>query len=168
MPSFLQENEVLHVTCTDLDHVNIFNSCFNGIQTYYLADGRKTGSSLGFLHIFQTFLLQSLKGIGRGAGLVGSATQYGGTGCFDRLCDRHQLGFSFHCTGTCHNGQIAGADGSVSNLHSCRLRMKLFVCQLVAFRNGKNAVNILKNCEILGRYAGFVTYHTDDGNLLAL
>ncbi len=71
----LEQLEVLHVAGTDLHHVHVLLKLRDTVLAHQLGDDGHAGGLAGLYHIQNALGLKALEGVGRGAGLVGTAAE---------------------------------------------------------------------------------------------
>ena len=111
----LEQGEVLHVAGADLDDVGPFGDQVEGFVVDGFGDDAQAEAVADLGHDAQRFEAQALKGVGRGAGLVGAAAEELRAGGGDLLGDGEGLFAAFDGAGAGDDGQVAAADGGVGS-----------------------------------------------------
>ena len=162
MAQLPQQVKVLHVSCTDLNHIHILEKG-QIVDVHQLRHNGQAGLLPGNLQKLQTLGLESCKVIGRGAGLEGSASHQFCTRRLDRLCHRHNLLFGFHRAGPCNHHEVACTDFHVANFHHHGFGVKLPVAHLEGLRHTLNAVNNLQALHQVHVHCRGVTHKAQHG-----
>ena len=101
-----EQLEVLHIACADLHHVHILLKLRDAVLAHQFGDDGQTGGLAGLYHIQNALGLQTLKGVGRGAGLVGAAAEQRCAARLDPLRDAQSLLGVFDAARACHDGDL--------------------------------------------------------------
>ena len=109
----LQQRKVLHVARADLDHVGPFGDQFEGLVVDGFGDDAQAEAIADLGHDLESFDAEALKGIRRGARLVGAAAEKLRAGGGHLLGDGEGLLAALDGAGTGDDGQVAAADGGV-------------------------------------------------------
>jgi hypothetical protein len=102
----LEQLEVLHVAGTDLHHVHILLKLRDAVLAHQLGHDGQAGGLAGLDHVQDALGLQTLEGVGRGTGLVGTAAEQGRAAGLDALCDAQSLLGTLDAAGACHDGDL--------------------------------------------------------------
>ena len=102
----LEQLEVLHIACADLHHVHILFKLRDAVLAHQLGDDGQAGGFAGLYHVQDALGLQTLKGVGRGAGLVGAAAEQRCAARLDPLRDAQSLLGVFDAARARHNGDL--------------------------------------------------------------
>ena len=102
----LEQLEVLHIACADLHHVHILLKLRDAVLAHQLGHDGQTGGFAGLYHVQDALGLQTLKGVGRGAGLVGTAAEQRCAARLDSLRDAQCLLGVLDAAGACHDGDL--------------------------------------------------------------
>ena len=157
-----QKVEVLHVPGADLNHIHVLEEG-QLAQVHQLRDDGEACLLLGHLQILQARGAQALEGVGRGAGLEGTAPEHGGAAGLDGLGDGHHLLLTLHGAGACHEGQVAAADLGVAHLHYGVLGVELAVGILVGLLDPLDVLHDVQRGDQVNVQLGSVAHQAQDG-----
>ena len=128
----LEQLEVLHVAGTDLYHVHVLLKLGDAVLAHQLGDDGHAGGLAGLYHIQNALGLKALEGVGRGAGLVGTAAEQGGTAGLHALCNAQSLLCALDAAGACHDGDLfLAADLHAAAVDHGICRVEQAVCTLI-------------------------------------
>ena len=128
----LEQLEVLHIACADLHHVHILFKLRDAVLAHQLGDDGHAGSLAGLYHVQDALGLKALEGVGRGAGLVGTAAEQGGTAGLHALCNAQSLLCALDAAGACHDGDLfLAADLHAAAVDHGICRVEQAVCTLI-------------------------------------
>ena len=115
-----------------------------------------------------SFVRQSLEGVGGCSGLERSATQNIGTGSFYGFCNVKDLFFGFYGTRTCNHSKMTAAEFCRTGRDNAVGRMELAVCLLERFRHSLYCVYNFKTGKQLYIYAACVTNQSENCYFLSV
>ena len=102
----LQQLEVLHIAGTDLHHIHILFKFGDAVLAHQLGNDGQTGGLASLYHVEDALGLKALEGVGRGAGLVGTAAEKGCAARLDALGDAQGLFLALDAAGARHDGDL--------------------------------------------------------------
>jgi hypothetical protein len=111
--SSLEQREVLHVTRTDLNDVGVLLDEVEGFVVDGLGDDAETVFLPNHGEDFQTGQAESLKRVGRSAGLVGTAAKEAGAGGLQLFGNGEALLLCFDSAGAGNHGDVPSANEDV-------------------------------------------------------
>ena len=135
-----QQIKVLHVARADLNEVDVFKKR-QVVRAHDFRDDGKPRFLSGDLQKLDALSLESLKIIGRGAGLERAAAQHVCARGLHGLGDRNDLLLGFDRAGTCDHAEVAAADLHVAHLNDHVVRVELAVAALERLRYALDGVN---------------------------
>ena len=138
----LEQLEVLHIACADLHHVHILLKLRDAVLAHQLGDDGQAGGFAGLYHIQNALGLQPLKGVGRGAGLVGTAAEQRCAARLDPLRDAQSLLGVFDAAGARHDGDLfLAADLHAAAVDDRVCGVEQAVCALIGRRHAGDVVD---------------------------
>ena len=102
----LEQLEILHVAGTDLYHVHIFLKLRDPVLAHQLGHDGHSGGLPGLDHIEDALGLQTLEGVGRGAGLISAAAEQACTARLYAVGNAQCLLLALDAAGACHHGDL--------------------------------------------------------------
>src|SRR6185437_4781376 len=114
-PGGLEERVILHVARADLDDVGVLIDELEGVVVDGFGDDAEAEAVADFGHDVEGSLAESLKGVGRGAGLVGSSAKKLRAGGGNLLGGGESLIAGFDGAGAGDHGEVASADGGIGS-----------------------------------------------------
>lgn len=142
-----EELEILRVAGADLEDVGRGGDMLDIALTEDFCDDFQSGFPAGAVQEAEAFLPEALKFIRRRAGLVGAAAKNGRPGRFDGAGRGEKLLLVFHRAGAGHQREVSSADFHAIHIHNGVLRMRLPACELVAFLDAQNALDLREGGE---------------------
>ena len=102
----LEQLEILHVAGTDLYHVHIFLKLRDPVLAHQLGHDGHSGGLPCLDHIEDALGLQTLEGVGRGAGLISAAAEQACTARLYAVGNAQCLLLALDAAGACHHGDL--------------------------------------------------------------
>ena len=164
----LEQLEVLHVAGTDLHHVHILLKLRDAVLAHQLGHDGQAGGLAGLDHVQDALGLQTLEGVGRGAGLVGTAAEEGGTAGLDALGDAQGLLLALDAARAGHDGDLLpAADPDAAAVNDRVGRVEQAVGALIRGRHTGHVVDPGVGEHIALVDLGGVAHQTEDVVVLA-
>ena len=138
----LEQLEILHVAGTDLHHVHIFLKLRDPVLAHQLGHDGHSGGLPGLDHIEDALGLQTLEGVGRGAGLISAAAEQACTARLYAVGNAQCLLFALDAAGACHHGDLlAPADLHAAAVDDRVCGVEQAVCALIGRGHAGNVVD---------------------------
>ncbi len=151
----------MHITCTDLDDVNVIEE-LEVCGVHELGDDGEAGFLFGCEEHVEADLAESLEGVGGGAGFEGTAAKEGCTGCLDGLCDGDDLLIALYAAGTCDYLEVAAADLVACAIDDGVIRVEFAVGCLVGLLDATNGVDDIECLYEADVEVGDIAYASDE------
>ena len=163
----LEQFKVLHVPRPNLDDVDILKQR-QMLGVHDLCDNGQTRDLLGLQQQTDALLMESLEGVGGGAGLECAAPQGLGARRLDALGNGDDLLLLFHRTGSGHHQKMTAADlGSVAEGDDRVLLVELAVGILIRLLDSPDHLHNVQRQNALHVHPRGVADQADDGVVLA-
>src|SRR3990170_2478811 len=140
-PYLCQEPEILHIPCTDLDHICILIDHLDITGIHELSHDQQPCLLPRLSQIFKALKTKPLEGIGRGPGFKRPAPDKTHPLLLDLPCNLQQHLPVLYGTGACNDLDLLPADRHPIDMDNGILRMELPACQLVWLENGDNLLH---------------------------
>ena len=164
----LEQLEILHVAGTDLHDIDILFKFRDAVFAHQLGDDGQAGGFAGLDHVEDALGLQTLEGVGRGAGLVGTAAEEGSTAGLDALGDAQGLLLALDAARTGHDGDLLpAADPDAAAVDDRVGRVEQAVGALIRGRHTGHVVDPGVGEHIALVDLGSVAHQTEDVVVLA-
>ena len=169
LAELLQQLEVLHIACADLEAVALVHEDVDVRRIGDLGNDRQTGCLVRLVQQLQTLSLQTLERVRGRARLPRAAAENGRAVCLHMLSHIDDLLLALDRARTCHNDQLLAADNNARcNLNDRVVRMELAVCQLERLLHLDDVLDLrVKHECVLVNSAG-VADQTDNDGVLAV
>ena len=145
-PKLFQEREILHITSAHLEDVDILEQR-KVARIHDLRDDRYAEFTLHLGKNVKAILAHSLEGIGRRAGLEGSAAKDRRPRLLRRLGDNHALLFAFDRTRPRHDLEATAAECNAADFDDGIVGVKLAIRLLERLGNPANRLNLVHGFE---------------------
>ena len=163
----LEQLEVLHISRSYLDHVNVFKEG-EVVGAHYFGDYGETGLLFGFEQDIDSLGVESLEIIGGGSGLECAAAEHRCACGFDGFGYLQHLLVAFYGARACHYGELVAADGCIAYLYNTVVGVKLAVCAFEGLGDSVDLLNYVETAEKILIDSAGVSYETYDGLELSL
>ena len=169
LTELLQQLEVLHIACADLETVALVHEDVDVRRIGDLSYDRQTGCFVCLVQQLEALSLQTLEGVRGRTRLPRTAAENGRAVRLHMLSHIDDLLLALDRARTCHNDQLLAADNNARcNLNDRVVRMELAVCQLERLLHLDDVLNLrVKHECVLVNSAG-VADQTDNDGVLAV
>src|SRR5579859_1899163 len=161
-----QQGKILHVARAYLEHIGVLANQVHIFGAHDLSDHRQASEFASFAQDLQRLNSETLKLVGRSAGLIGAAAQHGGASALDSLGRLQQLLARLDRAGTGDDHDLGAPDLYAGYVDDRRLRPGLPADKFEGLGDGDHVVHPGRHRKSFDLMAASTAAHGgDDGAL---